>query len=269
MLPTFLAQLASGSAIAVACAPIQQVGRQYLRLMAIVCLSIAVLALALILRESGWPDAGPRQLGAILLAAGAIPIAVWIFVNAAQGDSIRFTQRLLAGIGGLIWLCAAIALIGSTDALVGGATSQSGIPSLTAAVSTILGAALLGTATAAMLLGHRYLTDTGMSIAPLRRLAGLYLGVVIVRGIWVCAASFPIWSNAHVLKGTYVWFWLMICVRLGVGVLGVGIFAWMVWDCVKRRATQSATALFYLSMIFIFLGELSGQYLQRSESLSM
>jgi hypothetical protein len=61
----------------------------------------------------------------------------------------------------------------------------------------------------------------------------------------------------------------MVCIRGGVGVLGTGVFAWMVWDCVKRRATQSATALFYLSMIFVFLGELAGQYLTRTESLAM
>ena len=43
----------------------------------------------------------------------------------------------------------------------------------------------------------------------------------------------------------------------------------MVWDCVRRRATQSATALFYLSMLLVFIGELAGQYLMRSESLPL
>lgn len=269
MLPTFLAQLASGSAIAVACAPIRLVGRSYLRLMAIVCLSLAVLALALIIREGGWTEPGSRRAGALLLSAGFVPIAAWIFLNAAQGDAIRASQRALALIGGAGWLGAALALARSGDTLIGQGAAGGAPATFTSAITTCLGAGLLGSATAAMLLGHRYLTDTGMSIAPLRRLAKIYVAIVIVRSIWVLGASLPIWGAGFEPQGGYVWFWLMICVRLGIGVVGVGIFAWMVRDCVKRRSTQSATALFYLSMIFIFLGELSGQYLLRSEALAM
>lgn len=269
MLPTFLAQLAAGSAIAVAYSPIREVSWKYLRLMAVVCLAIATLGLALILREGLWPHDHDSRHGIMLLIAGAVPIIGWVFINAMQADAVRGSQRVLAIIGGALWLAAAICLASSPDSLVQVATPREPVHPILAACSIVLGAGLVGSATAAMLLGHRYLTDTGMSIAPLRRLAALYVGIVVARGVWVCFAGVPIWSSSFVPNGSYVWFWLMICVRVGVGVVGTGIFAWMVWDCVKRRATQSATAIFYLSMIFIFLGELSGQYLLRSESLPM
>jgi hypothetical protein len=147
--------------------------------------------------------------------------------------------------------------------------SIGGLNRALAAMTIVLGSGLLGTATAAMLLGHRYLTDTGMSISPLKRMTQLYLGILAVRGVWIVAASYPLWAGAFVPRGGYMWFWLMISVRFGSGLVVTGVFAWMIRDCVNRRATQSATAIFYLSMIFIFLGELSGQYLLRTESLAM
>jgi hypothetical protein len=119
-----------------------------------------------------------------------------------------------------------------------------------------------------MLLGHRYLTDTDMPIAPLRGLVRVYLGVVVARIAWVAVVSVPLWSTRfHPADSFY--FWLALSVRVGVGLVTVAIFAWMVWDCVRRRATQSATALFYLSMLLVFIGELAGQYLMRSESVPL
>jgi hypothetical protein len=108
-----------------------------------------------------------------------------------------------------------------------------------------------------------------MPIAPLRRLATIYIAAVAARGIWVLGASMPLWTGEFRPRGDYIWFWLMISVRIGVGVLVTAVFAWMAWDCVRRRATQSATALFYLSMILVFLGELAGQFMLRSEGLPM
>ncbi len=276
MLPTFLAQLAGGSALALAIVPLRQVSWKYLRLMAIVCLAVAVLAIGLIYREEGGSDPSTRQFSMILLAAGVAAAIAWLINNAAQGETIRASQRLWAASCGIVWLTASILLATSPDALVATTDAHAAAPivlsslyGLATAVSILLGAALLGAATAAMLLGHRYLTDTGMSITPLRRLAGLYLIIVVLRSVWVVGASYPAWLSGFVPNGSYTWFWMMMSVRFGVGVLGTAVFAWMVWDCVKRRATQSATAIFYLSMIFVFLGELSGQYLLRTESLAM
>ncbi|OWY70103.1 hypothetical protein B7486_17525 [cyanobacterium TDX16] len=269
MLPTFLAQLAAGSALAVGVSEMRKVDWRYLRLMSIVSLAIVFISLLLVVRES-WVDGSARQRPAIaaLIAACVIGV-IWLFVNAAQGETVRAMQRLWTFLFGAAAMTGAILLATGPDVVLAEGESIGGIHRALGATTIVLGAGLLGTATAAMLLGHRYLTDTGMSISPLKRLTQLYLGILAVRGVWIIAASYPLWAGAFVPRGGYTWFWLMISVRFGIGLVVTGVFAWMIRDCVNRRATQSATAIFYLSMIFIFLGELSGQYLLRTESLAM
>lgn len=271
MLPTFLIQLAGGSALVVACAPIRQVSWKYLRLMAVVCLALLVLAAALLTREGNAWSSWTRRL-ALLLAITAAALAVaWMCFNAVQGERIRAGQRLWPILVGAAAVAAAIFLVRVQDVNVieRAAEGESSVAVLAVVASTLLGALLLGTTTAAMLLGHRYLTDTGMTIAPLRRLAIMHLCVISGRALWVLAAAWPVCFGDFTPTGDYGWFWLMLSARVGVGIIAAGIFAWMAWDCVRRRATQSATAIFYLSMIFVFLGELCGQYLLRSQGLAM
>lgn len=270
MLPTFLAQFAAGCFLTTAVSSIRQSGWKYLRLMAMVSLCFAVFAGLLLIRDPVIIGGAYRRAIGYGLGIGSVVGVVWLFVNAGQGERVRDSQRIFPVIAGLACLVAAVALVLRPDNLFRFASpSRIGIPEIALAVTTMLGAALLGSVTCGMLLGHRYLTDTEMPIAPLRRLAKIYLAVVLFRFVWLAIASLPLWSASFRPQGDTTWFWLMIAVRGGVGVVGVGIFAWMVWDCVRRRATQSATALFYLSMVFVFLGELSGQYLSRTESLAL
>lgn len=270
MLPTFLTQLAAGCYLATGLSSIRHVNWRYLRLMAVVSLVLLFIAGGLFYREIGAEAISANWRIAVGLGAAALIGAAWLFINSAQGDRIGGAQRLCALAAGMAALAAAIVLAHRPDDIVrAAAAADMTAVRLPVAITTALGAMLLGSATAAMLLGHRYLTDTGMPIAPLRRLTQIYLASVIARAAWVVSASVPVWSSGFHPRGEYTWFWLMICVRFGVGGLVTGIFAWMVWDCVRRRATQSATALFYLSMILVFLGELAGQYLLRSESLAM
>jgi len=268
MLPAFLTQYAAGCFLVVTVAAIRQSGWRYLRLIGVVSLALAATALLLICRETGWAPSGPHRTAVVGLAAGALLSIVWLFVNATQREAIRDSQRLWPAAAGLACLLAAIAQVLRPDVMLqipGPAPGAWG--SLGMSITTTLGALLLGSVTCAMLLGHRYLTDTDMPISPLRRLAKMYLAIFAARVLWVAAMSWPLWTGAFQPRDEGMWFWLMMCVRVGIGVVGLGVFAWMVWDCVKRRATQSATAIFYLSMIFAFLGELAGQYLTRTERL--
>ena len=268
MLPTFLIQLAAGCYLTTGLSTMQTVSWRYLRLMAVVSLVLLFIAGGLFYREIGgaWSLHWRPMVG---LALAAVAGAVWLFINSVQGDHIGRAQRLITITAGMAAMATAIVLAHRPDDIVGVGQQDATAVRLPAATTTVLGSMLLGSATASMLLGHRYLTDTGMPIAPLRRLAMIYLAAVIARGVWVLAVSIPLWTGDFRPSGDYVWFWLMISVRLGVGVLVTGVFAWMAWDCVQRRATQSATALFYLSMILVFIGELAGQFLLRTEGLAM
>ncbi|HKQ49082.1 MAG TPA: hypothetical protein VJZ71_13510 [Phycisphaerae bacterium] len=267
MLPTFLTQLAAGCYLTISLSAMRQVSWRYLRLIAVVTLVLLFIAGGLFYREIGAKEWAHHWRPLIGMAVAAVAGSIWLFVNSVQADRIGGAQRLCAVTAGLAALATAIVLAHRPDDIVGVGQQDATAVRLPVATTTALGAMLLGSATAAMLLGHRYLTDTGMPIAPLRRLAMIYVGAVIARGAWVIAASVPLWTGEYRPGGDVVWFWLMISVRLGVGILVTGVFAWMAWDCVRRRATQSATALFYLSMILVFLGELAAQFLLRSENL--
>lgn len=268
MLPAFFAQFAAGCLLITALALIQQSGWTYMRLMAAVCLGLEMLAGALLLRETGWPQDLLRRLALAGLGWAAISTIIWLMLNSFERPRISQLQSRIPAVAGIGALLAAVSLSLFRDPLIG----ETGVQPAAAwkmAMTTMLGAGLLGSVTCAMLLGHRYLTDTDMPIAPLRRLAKIYITVLALRIAWLLFAGHPILTSPLDHRSSDMWFWLMVSVRFGVGVVGVAIFAWMAWDCVKRRATQSATALFYLSMILVFFGELAGQYLSRTQTLAL
>lgn len=279
MAPTFLAQLAAGCLLVVGISDLRNSGWKYLRLMALVSLGLAFLALLLIARDDPsalkvWRglsggNATASMFAVMALGAALMQTLIWLFVNAVQAESVQSMQRIWPIIAGVSCLCAAAVIAFQPDLSLPGArqTPLIGTEAIRAAVTTALGALLLGGVTAGMLLGHRYLTDTDMPIAPLRRLTHIYLVTLIARVIWVAALAWPIFSHTFRPSGGPLWFWIVLTIRGGVGLLGAAVFAWMIRDCVKSRATQSATAIFYLSMVFVYLGELAAQYLLRTEGL--
>ena len=60
---------------------------------------------------------------------------------------------------------------------------------------------------------------------------------------------------------------LYIGTRWLVGLLVPAIFVYMAHDCIKRRATQSATGILYVAGVLIFIGEIIALYLLRQTGL--
>lgn len=243
-----------------------------MRLMAIVSIALAFIGLMIYLSDAGVSADLFGQPAPLLLAGSLLPGFAWLFVNAAQQEKVTNAQRIWPAIAGIICMAAAVVLATGPDTLLGTTTAgatASGLALAAPIANTILGALLLGVLTSAMLLGHRYLTDTGMSIAPLRRLTMIYLGVFAVRFVWSVVNALPVWLTDFRPHESPMFFQIALYVRLGVGLVAAAVFAYMVWDCVKRRATQSATAMFYLSMVLVFIGELAGQFLMRTEGLAV
>ena len=284
MAPTFFAQLAAGCLLVVGVSDIRNSGWKYLRLMALVSFALVFMALLLITwRDSAtgsdsaaWNLSLTREvsLRALAIAGLSVTLAftvVWLVVNTVQAEAIRSFQRIWPFVAGAACIIASAALACRPDSGLPGArlVQPAGGDAVRAAMTTVLGALVLGGVTAGMLLGHRYLTDTDMPIAPLRRLTNIYLVALIVRIIWVAVLAWPIYGSTFTPSGGAMWIWIVLTIRGGVGLLGAAIFAWMIRDCVKTRATQSATAIFYLSMVFVYLGELAAQYLLRTEGLAV
>lgn len=124
--------------------------------------------------------------------------------------------------------------------------------------SLVLGAALLG-----MILGHWYLTEPGLPIAPLRFLSRVLFGALCLRGLLtaqrVAAVGWP---------GLDPWpVGLFAGIRIVVGLVMPGLLAGLILYCVKTRSTMSATGLLYLALIMVGAGEAVARYLLLAHGL--
>jgi hypothetical protein len=131
-------------------------------------------------------------------------------------------------------------------------------------------AALLGSATTAMLLGHMYLIAPGMTMTPLKRMLAALLGATVAR-LALAALALALWSSTagHSLftleDETALW----LPVRWGLGFAAPLVLGVMAWQTARIRSTQSATGLLYVVVIFCFLGELTGQLLQSTTGYTL
>lgn len=179
--------------------------------------------------------------GMVLTFVGAI---VWHLEGAPGGRSAVY--------GGSVAVLTAMLLAGQERAAVA---------SFWFVGDDLASAALLGTSTTAMLLGHSYLIAPSMSLRPLLTLLAA-LGVSLLVRIVLAGVELwwwteqPAWSN---LESDLV---LWLAVRWLVGLLGPVLLGWMAWEAARIRSTQSATGILYVVVIFCFLGELTSQLLR-------
>ncbi len=267
MLSVFLLQLAGGSMLAIGLGRIDDMAWRYLRLMGFVSFAALALVALLFVVQSGVQLLHHLRDVSLLLISLVLTIA-WLVANAIQAPQARPTQRVLAFLAGLVAVlqCSGLVCAALNSELI----AQSALRlDVAAFVTILLGSLLIGSVTASMLLGHRYLTDTGMTIAPLRRIVRLVLIVITLRTMWAAVfLEFAFhWGNFE--RGDLTWTVLLLSLRGMVGLLGTAVFAYMIWDCVRRRSTQSATGILYLTMVFVFIGELTAQYLLRWKGLAV
>jgi hypothetical protein len=136
------------------------------------------------------------------------------------------------------------------------------------AFSFVGSALMLGSVLGAMITGHWYLVNHKLSIQPLRLAALLFLAATLARVLFVLAlmlyASFsnePVFAeNARALlsfSGRGLLFWA----RCAIGLIGPLIFAFMIYETVKLRSTQSATGMLYATVVLVFIGEAFSKFL--------
>lgn len=261
---TPLLMLVAGGMLAGVCASRpQQIAWQFLRLIGII---VAVMTVGVVVWSILGPDRvmsspGPaRATGRLALfmtsisAAGSIGLLTLAPVAARYAAAVRWMCGL-AGLAGIAagcawWLCGDTMFVASPW-LMGVLCLDYG-----------LAAWLTGTVTLAWLLGHAYLTATKMTIDPLRRLSKLLCVAIVLRVLFVLGSITAAYLvGGDELTSRFGREWLILCVRVVAGLLTVGVFSYMVLDCVKRRSTQSATGLLYFNSVLVYTGELSGQYL--------
>jgi hypothetical protein len=122
-------------------------------------------------------------------------------------------------------------------------------------------AALLGSATTAMLLGHSYLISPAMTIAPLLRMLAALGAALVIRIVLACWGLSQ-WTAGQPLANLETENLLWLSARWLLGLLAPLVLGWMAWESARIRSTQSATGILYVVVIVCFLGELTSLLLR-------
>jgi len=256
----FFYTLAAGMLAVLSTANTGLVAWKFVRMVATMVFGMVCLVTYWGARESAL---GGSAVGGLCSWAGVgmgVAAMVLIFLAPLCASTPRLF-RVVCGLGGASGLVAALAA--SPDVIAEPAPGALfwGLLGL----STLTGAMMLGSITLAWLLGHAYLTATRMTIAPLRHFSRVLLFCVGARGAFLVVTVLAGWWLGSV-HGASFWAvlansWLVLSLRVGVGIIAVAVFAYMVADCVRLRATQSATGILYFASIFVYVGELASRQL--------
>ena len=252
LLAQFIFRLSFGMAAAMLAVSPRRVTSGYYRNNLYVLLGLNVLAilLAWIAPAGSQIAVWPAVVAAIASYAGA---AAWLYEKAGPG--------VLA-----LAVIAASSLTGAWFSHSPSGTTTSQIVQCLWALDPVFGGLVLGVTMAAMLLGHWYLNQPGMSLVPLRRLVIAMAAAIVLRAILAGIALSLEQRAADTLELTE---WLFVVMRWLTGLAGAIIVALMARQTLKIPNTQSATGILYVGVILTFIGELTAQLLSRGKAFPL
>jgi hypothetical protein len=238
MFEIFSLRLATGLVLALLVLPSAQVHPRFYRIHLLIVLGLAVAAVM-----AAWNHPGDSFWILVGLGLGAALVGTWCWsLEGAPGGQA------------CLWT-AFVALGGSLTALEDPASGAMQL-TLGTLMDHATSAAVLGLATTAMLMGHWYLIAPTMSLQPLLR---LLLALFVALGLRMLTTGVALWQwsvHAETAAGDQLaWLWLVL--RWGAGFIGCLVLTWMAWQSARIRATQSATGILYVVVIFTFIGELT------------
>ena len=253
MITEIALRLVCGMSLTWCIMPRAQVTAGFFRIQMLVTLGLSVLAaLTLPHDESGHRllSAGALQWLCLLLAMlSFIGSVCWTLARRSSGSVACVVVALLA---------AATLILATVPFAAGSAAGQ-----LLIAVSELSSAWLFGGVVTAMLLGHWYLTATGMSLDPLIRLTQLLLIAAVLRAVLagVALVTLPSTSPQDATAEGVHGIWLIL--RWTAGLIGPLILGVMVRRILRYRNTQSATGVLFAAVILVFIGETTASLLFR------
>jgi len=263
-------QLAVGGFFALGQLPFHDIERGFYKSSAAVflasalCISLGELTLV-------WRPSGAATTGASLLEVAGwsiFALAASVYVASLWGDPYR--RRAIAYLA---------TLASGLAALVASALHFSPAPpwsleTLLYPASFLVSALLLGATACGMLLGHWYLIDVGMPLAPFVRIWRLYRASLLLQlgtlalslallqvagGAATSSALHALWTDHRELLWT----------RLGLGPIPALAIAWMIWRTLAIPQTMAATGLFYVAVLTTVVGEMLGRFLLYRTSLPL
>jgi len=264
MVATLLYSIAGGMLFILATAHVEQIAWKFIRFVGFAVMAIISGVTVWVFRSVTGPlDAATKSMVGlgIVLSVGAF------FVILASPLAARRSRlfRLVCGLLGVAGITAAS--VSAVANLRVGMESRTlyGFATPMVILSQILSAMILGSVTIAWLLGHAYLTATKMTIAPLRHFSRMLSWTVAARILFMLMSLAIAWQVRGDPNLPILWrigpSWLIVVLRVGVGLVAVAVFAYMVADCVRLRSTQSATGILYFGSVLAYVGELASQQL--------
>jgi hypothetical protein len=240
ILTQFLLRLSFGLSLAMALTPAKLVPSGFYRVHLYVVFGLCTLV-------SLVAYASPDQLLWPPLAAASLSYL---------GSALWLVEKDRAGIAVLV-LISAVTLWGSWLA----APLPRGVGGLSAVIHWLTAPSagfLLGTALAAMFLGHWYLNTPTMRLEPLKHLLTLLVTATLLR-IMLCGAAL----GCEIAWGPPLdkYRIMLLSLRWLAGLIGVLALACMTWKTLRIPNTQSATGILYVAVVGAITGELAAQLL--------
>ena len=244
--------------------------------MAIVLAQTVAGSVALVLLTPLWNEVKPGffTLTGFVVAVLAIPAWWSAHVGLVPGDeaglwavrsaaltavlSVLWVGLMLLkrrGAARLLALAAVPTSIATLVALAGTARQDVGV----ALFQVLAGAAFLGGVLDGLLLGHWYLTDRGLSRAPIDRATNILIGAVILEAAAVVSAGFGGVGAAEQFNPLLGAGGLASWIALGmVGTTGlIAVMVRLTLRGERASAVQSATGFFYLAVVTAFTAEVA------------
>lgn len=264
MVATLLYSIAGGMLSILATARVEQIAWKFIRFIGFVVFAMSSSVTLWSLRSVTRPlDAETKLMVGlgIVLGIGAI----FMVLTAPRAAHWMRFFRMIFGIFGIVGIAAASVSAESTMRAGMGSGPHNHFAISLVIIGQVLSAVMLGSITVAWLLGHAYLTATKMTIAPLRHFSRMLSWAVAARILFMLMSLLIAWQVRGDPNSPILWrvgqSWLIVVLRVVVGLLAVAVFAYMVADCVRLRSTQSATGILYFGSLLAYVGELASQQL--------
>lgn len=271
MFTTFATLLSGGMMLILATGRPADIAWRYYRLIGMLVVALTAVTVAWQFSRADEAAMAGRWPDVLLIGCGVGAIAATLLSALAQRKPVLLRAVLV--LGGLCGIASGT-MIASPIFINTSGTQASTATWLVWIATRASEALLIGSVTAAWLLGHAYLTATRMTIHPLRRFgrwlaASLSIRLILALGgvgwlLWHLpwsAASSGAESESMTVMGFVSSYWIVLSLRFVVGLVIAGVLTVMVLDCIRLRSTQSATGLLYFNSVLIYLGELSAQHL--------
>lgn len=260
MVATFFCSIAGGILFVLGISRMQLIAQQFIRLIGVIALALSAGVSVWCVRDGAF-GAESLRIGAATFSSACCVGAAMVIMLAQASPAKLIVLRMAALTGGVCGIVASCSW-----ALISTGTAKSWTMVVLHVLGQSLGALLIGSVTVAWVVGHAYLTATKMSIAPLQALSRLFSLSVGLRVAYLIGCLLLMKYTGLGIAGDdpfsrLAGSWLILSLRVGVGLIVLGLFAYMVADCVKIRSTQSATGILYFASVFAYIGELSSQHL--------